>query len=290
MYRFRDGTGTVLYIGRATSLRSRVASYWSDLRERGHLVAMVARIADVEAVSCDSVHEAAWLERNLLEAFQPSWNRTPGGQESAVCIRLDRRPRSPGLSVQFRVQDATGVSHFGPYLGGLRARQAVSGLHRLFPLALTASGLRGAEMEMARARGVGAADRETLADGLAAVLSRERPAMAQAMAGLHQLRDHAAQELAFELAGRIQHETGALAWVLSPQRVAAFADTNLDVCGWSDGILVTFGIRGGRLREWSQRRCPRPQAVPFLDATPARWKPFAQRNAELAAALTSGGG
>jgi excinuclease ABC subunit C len=87
--RFRDGGGRVLYIGRASSLRSRVASYWSDLRERDHLVPMVARIARIEAVSCDSAHEAAWLERNLLETSLPSWNRTPGGQESAVFIRLD---------------------------------------------------------------------------------------------------------------------------------------------------------------------------------------------------------
>jgi excinuclease ABC subunit C len=76
VYRFRGDDGTVLYIGRATTLRSRVASYWSDLRDREHLTAMVAAVARVEAVACASVHEAAWLERNLLEARMPRWNRT----------------------------------------------------------------------------------------------------------------------------------------------------------------------------------------------------------------------
>ena len=66
VYRFRDATGRVLYLGRATSLRRRVASYWGDLGDRGHLAAMVARIARVEAVPCSSAHEVAWLERNLL--------------------------------------------------------------------------------------------------------------------------------------------------------------------------------------------------------------------------------
>lgn len=84
VYRFRDARGRVLYIGRATALRSRVASYWSDLRDREHLAPMVAAVARIEAVSCDSVHEAAWLERNLLEAGLPRWNRTPGGQETVV--------------------------------------------------------------------------------------------------------------------------------------------------------------------------------------------------------------
>ena len=71
VYRFRDADDRVLYIGRATSLRGRVGSYWSDLRERDHLAPMVARIERIEAVVTDSVHEAAWLERNLLEAALP---------------------------------------------------------------------------------------------------------------------------------------------------------------------------------------------------------------------------
>jgi len=71
VYRFRDADDRVLSIGRATWLRGRVGSYWSDLRERGHLAPMVARIAGIEAVVTDSVHEAAWLERNLLEAALP---------------------------------------------------------------------------------------------------------------------------------------------------------------------------------------------------------------------------
>src|SRR6185369_9025794 len=67
VYRFRDRDGRVLYIGRASELRSRVASYWSDLADRAHLAAMVRRIQRIDAVACDSAHEAAWLERNLLE-------------------------------------------------------------------------------------------------------------------------------------------------------------------------------------------------------------------------------
>ncbi len=68
VYRFRDAAGRVLYLGRAASLRRRVVSYWGDLGARAHLSPMVARIAGLEAVVCDSAHEAAWLERNLLQA------------------------------------------------------------------------------------------------------------------------------------------------------------------------------------------------------------------------------
>jgi excinuclease ABC subunit C len=94
--RFRDQRGRVLYIGRAVSLRSRVASYWGDLGSRAHLAPMVPRVARVQALVCDSGHEAAWLERNLLEQGLPPWNRTAGGQEVPVYIRLGRQPRSAG--------------------------------------------------------------------------------------------------------------------------------------------------------------------------------------------------
>jgi excinuclease ABC subunit C len=124
VYRFRDRHARVLYIGRAVNLRRRVASYWGHLGSRGHLAPMVARIARVQALVCDSEHEAAWLERNLLEHRLPRWNRTAGGQEVPVYMRLDLRPRSAGLKVVHATGASPGVRYFGPYLGGLKVRLA----------------------------------------------------------------------------------------------------------------------------------------------------------------------
>jgi excinuclease ABC subunit C len=285
VYRFRDARGRVLYIGRATALRSRVASYWSDLRDRGHLAPMVSRVARIEAVSCASPHEAAWLERNLLEQSMPPWNRTAGGQESVVFIRMDEGPAAPGLSVQYLTPAAGHVRYFGPYLGGLRVRQAVTALHRILPLGCAGTGLRGAQRDMARARGVTGADREELIRAVTAVLQREPVAVAQARDNLVLVRDRAAGSLAFEFAAQVQDEIQALDWVTSPQRVTTAGAGDADVYGWSGEVLVRFGVRGGRLCEWSQRRCSRPRAAPRLAATPAAWAEFARSNAELAAAL-----
>lgn len=288
VYRFRDAGERVLYIGRTTKLRSRVASYWSDLRERDHLVPMVGAIADVEAVVCDSAHEAAWLERNLLQTSLPAWNRTPGGQENEVYIRLNDRPSAPGLTVEHLRQPATGARYFGPYLGGLRARQAVAALNRILPLSATSTRLRGARLDMARVRGVAAANRTELADRLTAVLERQHEAVALARAELEELRDRAAAVLAFELAARIQVEMQALDWVTCPQRVTTTDTGDVDICGWAFGVAVRFGIRGGRLCTWSQQACSQSSVAANLAATPAQWAGFARRNAELAAALAFG--
>ena len=215
VYRFRDQAGRVLYVGRAVSLRRRVLSYWGDLGERGHLAPMVARIAQVEAVVCDSAHEAAWLERNLLERRLPPWNRSPGGQEAEVWIRLSVQPRHPGLTVVRR----PAPGDFGPYLGGQKARDAISGLGRVLPLAHAADGQAGAERDLARLRGASPCARAKLARAIAAVLRRDRDAVAALRAELTARRGAAAAALAFEFAGKLQAELEALDWITEEQKV-----------------------------------------------------------------------
>jgi excinuclease ABC subunit C len=266
-----------------------VASYWGDLRDRAHLAAMVARVARVEAVVCDSGHEAAWLERNLLRAGLPPWNRSPsGGQEKEVWIRLSESPRAPGVQIVHRPSPR--AREFGPYLGGLQVRRAVSGLSRVLPLAYAGGELSGTRHEMARVLGVTAAERAGLAATVAAVLDRDPAAVGLVRERLAARRDEAAAALAFEFAARLQEEIEALAWVTAEQKVTRSAPDDLDVCGWAAGLLVRFTIRAGRLSGWSQGSCDAAAARRQLAGTPAEWTGFAQRNAELAARLAADGG
>jgi excinuclease ABC subunit C len=286
VYRFRDAAGRVLYLGRAASLRRRVVSYWGDLGDRAHLSRMVARIASVEAVACDSAHEAAWLERNLLRASLPPWNRSrSGGQEVEVWIRLSESARTPGVKVVYR--PVPGGRHFGPYLGGRKVRLAVSGLCRVLPLAYAGDGPGGTRHELARALGVSDTDPAALARTVAAALDRDPEAVASLRARLSARRDAAADALAFEFAGRLQEEIEALDWVTAEQKVTRAAPADFDVHGWADGMLIRFAVRGGRLTGWTQRACGAATARRHLGTTPPEWTGFAQRNAELAARLAA---
>jgi excinuclease ABC subunit C len=285
VYRFRGSRGDVLYVGRASQLRSRVASYWADRPDRQYLAGMTARIDRIEAVVCDSAHEAAWLEYNLHESRLPPWNRAIGSAESVLYLRLDERPRSPRLSAEHVLVSTPGVRYFGPYLGGARARLAVTALNRILPVSYTSARLAGAQLDLARVRGYVDVDRESVIESVTEILNRDLQAVTWARSELEELRACAARAESFELAGRIQEELEALAWVTCPQRAATVDGGDFTACGWAEGILVRFGVRAGRLREWSQRPCGQATAAPYLAATPPGWAEFAQRNAELAASL-----
>jgi excinuclease ABC subunit C len=252
-----------------------------NVGDRPHLARMVRRIARVEGVWCDSEHEAAWLERNLLEHSKPRWNRTEGGAEVVGYIRLDDGSK-PGLRFQHTI---TGTApHFGPYLGGLRIRQAISGMHRVLPLHYTVEGDGSAE-EFGRLFGIGPGDRDALARTAIAVLQRDPAAVTTLRDELVRRRDRASAGLRYEFAAKVQGEIEALDWIVAEQKVAWLEPRDADVYGWADGVLVRFELRAGRMCTWTQRAVSEATAQERVASTPELWRTFAQRNAELAARL-----
>jgi excinuclease ABC subunit C len=246
---------------------------------------MVAQIARIEAVACHSAHEAAWLERNLLEVRRPRWNRAIGGQEVPVFIKLDCGPRSPGLTVVHETHPSEKAPHFGPYLGGNKVRLAVSGINRMLPVAYASEVLTGSGRDMARVLGVDHRDREALLWSLGAVLERDPVAMASIRTALTWRRDEAADALDFERAARIQAEMAAIEWLVAEQRMAVMEPLDITVCGWAQDVLVSLEMRGGRVFSWQQRRCSEAGARRHIENTPLSYAEFGRRNAELAARL-----
>ena len=282
VYRFRDHRGVAMYIGRATNLRTRTASYWGPLKGRARLRRMVPQIATVEALECASVHEATWLERNLLERGLLRWNRARGGQEVPVWLTLDPGPRAPALRLA-HAPDANVIT-LGPFLGADRARLVRSGLHRVWPMAATSAGLTRSERDIAASRGVGPGDRDLFVAMITDALSGGGSAVDAWRAGLLEARDRAVAGLAFELARQITDELDVIDWATGTQRVTTTDPIHADVHGWHSGVLISLEIRAGRMERWHQRTVERPPLA-RLEATPPPWREFADGNARLAARL-----
>jgi len=285
VYRFRDSRARVIYLGRATDLRSRVRSYAGDLGTRTHLRRMVPQIHAVEAIVCASVPEAGWLERNLLERSMPRWNRVRGGMELVGWLVVSDDPMHPAIDLVVEGADVPEAA-FGPYLGVERLAVARSSLLRGWPVPLTGSRLDSAARSMAEARGITAGDLPLYANRVRAVLGREAGAVAELHALLAAASRRAVEQLAFETALQIQAEAAALDWLVAPQRVTG-CTPGLVVGARANGVEFSLAASGDRLDQWTTWRTDGTDTL-ATDATPAPWREFATRNAELAAALASG--
>lgn len=281
VYRFRDGQDRVIYVGRATELRSRVRSYAGDLGRRRHLRRMVPQIGRVEAIVCASVPEAGWLERNLLQRSLPRWNRIRGGLELLGWLVVSDDPGRPGLDLVVE-GTAHGADAFGPYLGVERLALARSALLRAWPVPLAGNRLGTADRSLAEARGVGPGELAAYARQVRAVLSGDQVAIATLHALLAAASDRAVAQLAFETARQIQAEAAALDWLVAPQRVTG-CSPGLRLGATADGLAFSLQATGDRLDRWTSTRTQEPPGV--TAETPAQWHDFAVRNAELAAAL-----
>ena len=166
-----------------------------------------------------------------------------------------------------------------------RVGYAVCALNRLLPLPYAAARLGGAEHDLARARGAAGGDRMALIGSLTAILDRQPAAVSRGHKPAGAVAGSRSQRLAYEFAARVQAEIEGLSWISSPQRVTSMDAANLTISGWSAGMLARFRVRDSRLRSWSKRPCSLASATPALAATPAAWRDYAQRNAELAASL-----
>ncbi len=114
VYQHKDAEGTVLYVGKAKNLRSRVRSYFQESRPRDkRLRILVSKIADVEIIVTDTEAEALILENNLIKRLKPRYNILLKDDKTYpyICIKNERFPRVfPTRKVR-----KDGSKYFGPY-------------------------------------------------------------------------------------------------------------------------------------------------------------------------------
>ncbi len=136
VYFFKRGK-EILYVGKATSLKDRVKSYFGkDLIEtRGPiLVDMVFQANKIDYQITDSVLEAIILEANLIKKHQPKYNTKEKSDKSFnfVCITKEKLPKViilRGSNLKNQVFNKI----FGPYTSGSQLREAVKIIRRIFP-------------------------------------------------------------------------------------------------------------------------------------------------------------
>ncbi len=132
VYLFKDAPGTILYVGKARSLRSRVRSYflesrWADAKTGS----LVREIADLETIVVDNDREALALENQLIKRYKPKFNILLRDDKTYPYIRFTAFEKYPRVYVTRKLRK-DGSIYFGPYFPHSLAHRIVHFIHKRF--------------------------------------------------------------------------------------------------------------------------------------------------------------
>ena len=134
VYIMKGADGEVLYVGKASSIKKRVSSYFrrsSALPERIRI--MVGKVRQITCMPTSTEAEALIYENSLIKQLTPKYNVALKDGKSYPRLKLTVNERFPRLIITRRKID-DGAAYFGPYANAALLRQAVAGLRQLFPL------------------------------------------------------------------------------------------------------------------------------------------------------------
>lgn len=136
VYLMKDAEGRVLYVGKARDLRSRVSSYFQDaadlLNSRGPRIEhMVALVADIDFLECETEVDALLKESRLIKDIQPPYNEAFKDGKTFPYLEITTSDDFPGVYVT-RTPRARGSKLYGPFLSAAGVRDAVNALQKIF--------------------------------------------------------------------------------------------------------------------------------------------------------------
>ena len=130
IYFFKDQSQNIIYIGKARSLKDRVKSYFvstSDPKVNN----ILKETKDIEYILTGSEKEAAFLENNFIQNYQPKFNLRLKDDKSFPYLKLTLQDRFPGIYLTRRVE-ADGAKYFGPFSPAHQARETIHLLSKFF--------------------------------------------------------------------------------------------------------------------------------------------------------------
>jgi excinuclease ABC subunit C len=132
VYLFHDAAGKILYVGKASSLRQRVRSYFLESSQADAKTgSLVREIAEIETIVLDNEKEALALENNLIKRHQPKFNVLLRDDKTYPYIRYTAFEKYPRVYVTRRLTK-DGSVYFGPYFPARLAYRMVHLIHKHF--------------------------------------------------------------------------------------------------------------------------------------------------------------
>ncbi|MYY08441.1 excinuclease ABC subunit UvrC [Streptomyces sp. SID4919] len=263
VYKFRDEHRRVIYVGKAKSLRQRLASYFQDLAGlHPRTRTMVTTAASVEWTVVSTEVEALQLEYSWIKEFDPRFNVKYRDDKSYPYLAVTMNEEFPRVQVM-RGQKRKGVRYFGPYGHAWAIRDTVDLLLRVFPVRTCSAGVFKNAARTGRPCLLGyigkcsapcvgrisPEDHRELADEFSDFMAGRTGTYIRR---LEQSMTDAAEEMEYERAARLRDDIGALRKAMEKSAVVLADATDADLIALAEDELEAavqiFHVRGGRVR------------------------------------------
>jgi excinuclease ABC subunit C len=260
VYLFKDAAATILYVGKARSLKSRVKSYfleskWIDAKTGS----LVREIADVDYIVVDNEKEALALENNLIKRHQPKFNVLLRDDKTYPYIRFTAFEKYPRVYVTRRLNQ-DGSLYFGPYFPASLAYRLVHLIHKHFLVPSCTVDLTRFHprpcLQYYIHRCLGPCVESLVAEERYAEAARDVKLFLEGRRNdlsrsLEERMESAASEERFEEAAGYRDLLRTLAEMEERQKIAAASGDDTDVLGWyaepPQVAVNLFHLRGGRV-------------------------------------------
>ncbi len=263
VYRFRDEHRRVIYVGKAKSLRQRLANYFQDLAGlHPRTRSMVTTAASVEWTVVSTEVEALQLEYSWIKEYDPRFNVKYRDDKSYPYLAVTMNEDFPRVQVM-RGHKKKGVRYFGPYAHAWAIRDTVDLLLRVFPVRTCSAGVFKNASRTGRPCLLGYIGKCS-APCVERVSAEEHRELAEEfcdfMTGrtgtyirrLEKQMTEAADEMEYERAARLRDDIEALKKAMEKNAVVLADATDADLIAVAEDELEAavqiFHVRGGRVR------------------------------------------
>ncbi|MGW2465469.1 excinuclease ABC subunit UvrC [Streptomyces bauhiniae] len=263
VYRFRDEHRRVIYVGKAKSLRQRLANYFQDLTNlHPRTRSMVTTAASVEWTVVSTEVEALQLEYSWIKEYDPRFNVKYRDDKSYPYLAVTMNEEFPRVQVM-RGHKKKDVRYFGPYAHAWAIRDTVDLLLRVFPVRTCSAGVFKNAERTGRPCLLGYIGKCS-APCVGRISPEDHYELAEEfcdfMAGrtgtylrrLERQMAEASDEMEYERAARLRDDVGALKKAMEKNAVVLADATDADLIAVAEDELEAavqiFHVRGGRVR------------------------------------------
>ncbi len=256
VYVMRDKNDTIIYVGKAISLKNRVRQYFRKNNKTARIEKMVSLIDHFEYIVVDNEAEALILECNLIKKNRPKFNVLLKDDKTYPYIKIDVKSDYPGVFITRRVIN-DGSKYFGPYANPGAAKEMIDFIKQKYKIRQCRT-LKNRErpclnyhINRCLAPCMGYVTPQEYKKQIDEIIDLLEGKTEKIIKELENQMQEASIKLEFEKAAELRDRIQSIERVSEKQKVSNISENNIDVIGIAKSdiqiCIEIFFVRGSKM-------------------------------------------